>query len=349
MKKGMKYLLFGLLASGTVMVLSTSAWALTGNCVDCHTMHNSQGGASITGGAEEPNLLRDAGGCLGCHAGTNLDTADFSTDGPKVHDAGGGVVGESLAGGNFGWVDGTGGTDVNGHNVADIEAVIDATLGLVAPGGVTLPGQLSCSGTTTGCHQAGGHHNDSKTAVDWTSGGAAGTSYRFLMPLASAQGVDGYEDPFYEAVPAAGGGITGGTLSATVHNQYKGTTTGELDSISNFCAACHGDFHGVAGASGSWERHPTDIDLNTATGADYTTFNGDNSYSTAIPVGSTDISAVLSTVNAGAGTTIVTCLSCHQAHASQYADALRFDYTAMNAHAGASNVGCFVCHSTKDD
>ncbi len=47
---------------------------------------------------------------------------------------------------------------------------------------------------------------------------------------------------------------------------------------------------------------------------------------------------------------IVTCLSCHRAHGSPYADLLRWDYDTMIAgNAGdATGKGCFVCHTTKD-
>jgi len=47
---------------------------------------------------------------------------------------------------------------------------------------------------------------------------------------------------------------------------------------------------------------------------------------------------------------IVTCISCHRAHGSQYADLLRWDYATMTAHNGTTgNVGCFQCHTSKDN
>ena len=50
---------------------------VTGPCGNCHTMHNSQGGTSMTTGYEAGSgpygtLLR-ANGCLGCHAATGGD------------------------------------------------------------------------------------------------------------------------------------------------------------------------------------------------------------------------------------------------------------------------------------
>ncbi|TSA13704.1 MAG: hypothetical protein D4R73_00455 [Deltaproteobacteria bacterium] len=50
-----------------------------------------------------------------------------------------------------------------------------------------------------------------------------------------------------------------------------------------------------------------------------------------------------------AGIDIVTCLSCHRAHASAYPDILRWDYSTMIANGGSLSTGCFVCHTTKDD
>lgn len=347
MKKGMKYLLFGLFAGGTVMALSSSAWAVEGVCINCHTMHNSQDGGTIIG-TEQANLLNSTNGCLGCHEGTNTNVALFGTDGPKVYDPAGGDATTSLAGGNFGWVDGTGGADANGHNVLDI-AVSTDTLGNTPPGGAALPTQLSCASPTTGCHQSGGHHSDTQGAVTPVAN-EPGTSFRFLMPLGGSQGVSGFEDPAYEAPTTT---VTGGTLSSTVHNQYKGATSAAAgtDTISAFCGSCHGVFHLAGGSSGAWTRHPTDIDLNSLPGTEYAAYNdGAGTYSTDIPVGSTVTSAPLGTVLQGAGDAIVTCLSCHRAHGSQYADALRFDYSLMNAHNGgaASGTGCFVCHTTKD-
>ena len=72
------------------------------------------------------------------------------------------------------------------------------------------------------------------------------------------------------------------------------------------------------------------------------------------PVGSTDAAmgaagTVNSTVLQAAGDAIVTCISCHRAHGTPYADLLRWDYS-NNCNAGSDNAdcGCFQCHTTKD-
>ncbi len=95
-----------------------------GVCSNCHTMHNSQGGAPMargdqawggTGGATDarPNLL--VASCLGCHSSTGADTIVTynGIDFPIVYNTGGYPT-NPLAGGNFYWVKTD---DTRGHNV----------------------------------------------------------------------------------------------------------------------------------------------------------------------------------------------------------------------------------------
>ena len=50
------------------------------------------------------------------------------------------------------------------------------------------------------------------------------------------------------------------------------------------------------------------------------------------------------------GSDVVMCLSCRVAHASNYPDMLRWDYSTMIAGKGgiASGTSCFACHNTKE-
>ncbi|MBW2020585.1 MAG: hypothetical protein JRI65_11395 [Deltaproteobacteria bacterium] len=89
---------------------------------------------------------------------------------------------------------------------------------------------------------------------------------------------------------------------------------------------------------------------NTAVGSEYRTYNGDGStYSVVAPVASEDVSTVVSSVSYS-DDTIVTCLSCHRAHGSDYADLLRWDYSGMVAGTTGTTAGtgCFLCHTAKD-
>ncbi len=91
----------------------------------------------------------------------------------------------------------------------------------------------------------------------------AGKSYRFLYK------VHGAEDADWEGV----------TLGPTVHNEYKGgsfhqggriTAWGDISTISEFCAECHGNFpcrrlsSEWIGSASPWLRHPTDVVLPAA-------------------------------------------------------------------------------------
>ncbi|MBU4209516.1 MAG: hypothetical protein KKD12_07595 [Proteobacteria bacterium] len=68
------------------------------------------------------------------------------------------------------------------------------------------------------------------------------------------------------------------------------------------------------------------------------------------PVARVNITTVNEAANATVtpGTDVVMCLSCHGAHATAYADILRWDYTGMVTGGSSNTTGCFVCHTTKD-
>jgi len=368
MNKKMKVFSLGLGLIGFAIIMAPqSAKAIQGACVNCHTMHNMQGGALVDAGGPYNSLLNSPGDCVGCHTGTN----GAATTTPFVLDTAGPPTASSLAGGNFYWVDQIGG-DNKGHNVVGIsgqDAVITVNPltppgwndgfnanGQVAVLGATWGSQLTCAGTY-GCHGlhtiasdfpalSGAHH--ANTAID---GSTPGKSFRFL------QGILGYEDPAWEFAP-----------TAAVHNQYQGfLRTGDLnnaagkESINYFCAECHGNFHSGAGNLGAsavdtsivtpWIRHPTDIDMNARAG-EYLAYGGAvaHAYVPLTPVASIVATAPLATV-AGAGNAIVSCISCHRAHGSEFDDLLRWNYG--NCSAGSNDVppaecGCFECHTTKD-
>lgn len=335
---------------------------VSGVCSDCHTMHNSQNGtAEVTGG---PFRALTKGDCIICHSTSSTTGNTGSTTPYVLHTAGVtytdpvNTTGDTLAGGNFYWVNQAGG-DPKGHNVIGLKggtANADGTLGNTPPGGSALAAQLTCAGIN-GCHGdrtvaddftavSGSHHANDAT-ID---GATSGTSYRFL------KGILGKEAADWEH-----------RATASAHNQYKGATrandaTVTASTISALCGQCHGTFHAGANnisygnnQSSPWVRHPTDFDMQPlkAAGKEYGAYNdptnsGTNAYSLEAPVASTDVSAVKSAVMVAAGDAIVTCISCHRAHGSPNDDLLRWDYSTMNAHAGTSNRGCFVCHTTKD-
>lgn len=365
------------LALAVVAFAGNAEARVTGVCSDCHTMHNSQDGAAMpitgTNTTAKGALVRND--CVGCHS----DAAGVLVRGatPIVYRTGApSSTPKYLAGGDFYWAK----TDqTKGHNPVSIPGMSsDSTLtvppGWVAgrnPTGGTAPAaggawtaanKLTCAGTY-GCHGnhaanlddfggvSGSHHAGG--AID---GATTGTSYRFLL------GITGEEDADWEKTTAAGD-----------HNFYKGKARNDDDTgqsgantISYLCGECHGNFHAgadliaasdawnTAGTAAPWLRHPTDFDLNKATqragGDDYDGYT----YDVTVPVGTTDPTTAKAAGNDSllaanvAGQAIVTCISCHKAHGSEYADLLRWDYTAMNAGGGSNTTGCFVCHTTKD-
>ena len=351
--------------------------AISGPCSECHTMHNSQNNQPMTfNSSATPNDTLLKATCYGCHAqggASALVTVGADTIPQVFH-----TDTIDLAAGNFAYITGlkgSGASDSKGHNISDLTG-IDNTL-YAPPGGIVQYGHddgvtvnttnLSCAGDANGQHGChgnrysgeagykgvrGAHHTNLGGSLDpATTDEDAGHSYRFLL------GVKGYEDPDWQY-----------TTSATDHNEYFGRSTpiqlgcattschgaGGVrppdGTMSQFCATCHGNFHTIAnGASNGigpdavspFIRHPTDLSL-PATGeyAAYTTYNVN------VPIARITVpTAPSGTVTPGSDA--VMCLSCHFAHASNYPEMLRWDYTKMIAGGGGSG-GCFVCHSTKN-
>ncbi len=362
---------------------------VTGPCVGCHTMHNSQNGTSmaldgndalVPGAGPYAKLLRKDG-CVACHSGAYTDGATGTAGIPKVLALTPPTAGaqDYLAGGNFYWVATSGGADdAKGHNVGYL-AGVDGQLSYAPPGydatmadrrgAFDASHQLTCAGTY-GCHGdpdtnkvgdfaslAGAHHGV-ENANGFSDGSSIAKSYRFLY------GIKGVESADWEY-----------STSASNHNQYHGenrtsNSYSDTHTISHLCCECHGVFHTAAGATfGSpWIRHPTDFDLSDATGTEYQYYNGGdgttNDYSPIAPVaadmstldantpsGTMVVSNIFSAPSAlsGQDIAIVTCISCHRAHGSEYNDLLRWDYDNIEAGGGQSNTGCFICHTTKDD
>ncbi|GAB4388384.1 MAG: cytochrome c [Thermodesulfovibrionales bacterium] len=369
-----------LLALAVTLLLSipTAVSArVKGECVNCHTMHNSQDGEPMAfDNSPAPRGMLLRGDCLGCHG---MGTAE------RVVAVGGSLIPQvlhtdtlgDLAGGNFAYITGAkggGASDAKGHNVIDLGEYEDVHysppghfLGLGHNNFVTSY-TLTCAGEN-GCHGRrhwrsiiegplrGAHHRDVEGQIDVADRDY--NSYRFLW------GVKGYEisdwqntdkDHHNEYFGAAlDNTYTYSGCAVTCHFE-EGSLKGIRSpngTMSGFCATCHGNFHGLSGSygqvagmgddvSGPFRRHPTDVAL-PAVGeyADYTV------YSVEAPVARV---AVLNGPSAEVepGNDVVMCLSCHVAHASDYPDMLRWDYEAMVAAGGGSG-GCFVCHTTKDD
>jgi len=343
-----------------ILVLPQWAGAVAGVCSGCHVMHASQGGSPLPTTGPEGYLLNKT--CLGCHTGTNngVDTT------PYVYKASapGAAI---LAGGSFYYSENSG--DRKGHNPL-VTGILNADGTLTEPPGWTNTGfaangqvgggtdnwannPLTCAGVY-GCHgrhdgtvESMHHANVTGTATT-VDGSTLGKSYRFL------KGIKGGEDNDYEYETAAD------------HNVYIGanrvagaadTIAGGTDTMSYFCAECHGIFHSGAGTDGlasgtigsPWLRHPVDFSMpNSGEYAGY------SSYNPAVPVATSDTTTATTdydVTTSPATDRIVMCLSCHYAHAGPNNASLRWDYSKMLAETAAvadRNTGCFACHTAKD-
>lgn len=343
----------------SVMLVSSQAFAISGPCSNCHTMHNSQNGTLVNTTAPNgaPMLLR--GDCIYCH-GVAGATQPGPLGGPlgyypKVDDPG-----TPSAAGFFTPV---AGNITDQHNVVYAGAPPETTIPnpLLPPGSTgaaTLGGPLTCAGSA-GCH--GRPYIDTSAAADGGMGAmngfhhnsiAGGVGYRFLriasQPLATittstiGTPVGGKGSPTWEI----------GNPTVGNHNVYQGGngtgggTGASGESISRFCSRCHGDFHGAFGAAGGpFNRHPVDWSLPAvaATGRDMVanaTLDMVNN-----PFAYGDVSTLSTNValtNTGAQ---VMCLSCHRSHGSAQPDLLRFDYATQIAGQGVgTNFGCLGCH-----
>ena len=363
-------------APALVLLLAWAAAAqamVTGPCSNCHTMHNSQGGQPMaygftgTGFAADstPNpglLVTD---CIGCHSATDGSTwKDPTTGAPIVHNtaepaygatADGGMTHAGLAAGNFYWlVRG----DSHGHNIFNGDATLSGAPGdasgckndschenfhLPYSGTGHLQGRTACEG----CHMVSGvseatvttwhHAHDAGPAVNSAGQGW----YRFLAghKNGDGHGVSGVEDPDWEHAP-----------TATAHNEYLGIDADKTsndgfagigDTMTGFCAGCHGDFHvqddTVTGQS-AWLRHPSDAVLPSSG-----EYQGYTAYDPLVPVARPALGAVSGTVTPGQD--MVMCLSCHRAHASPYPKLMRWDYGGADLQQAL--YGCGACHTQK--
>ncbi len=360
MKK--KMIVISLVTFVSVILTCGFAFALSGPCVNCHTMHDSQGNATMqyVGSGPKPILLR--GDCWGCHGqgtASNLVNTIPQVFHSNVTD---------LAGGNFGYVSGLkirdaadGGATLSSvaHNVRDLGAGNYETVLTTPPGdqnstGINASVAFTCAGTK-GCHGdrtapypltavRTAHHGNVNGQLNTAT--TVANSYRFL------KGVKGTEDADWQI-----------TSSATDHNEYFGASGKGTEStisvpgaftMSGLCAECHGTFHGpavgdIANASNAWLRHPTDVVLPNS--GEYQYYNGTlalgkGTYSLSAPVARVAVAAASSTVTPG--TDVVSCLSCHKAHGTANADLLRWNYASINAGTGPVGTSCFICHTAKD-
>lgn len=372
-----KFIVQYLIIIAFLLMINPGVWArVSGECSNCHTMHNSQNGEPLKSGPN-PYLLDPEEGdpCVACHSSSGSDTIENGI--PKVLNFQ--EPTSPLAGGNFYWVVNKG--DVYGHNVLAIDGVNEDAnfISTGVPGAPVSGGQCAvCHDKVTycySCHTPQHHKNDHPNGVYTNvvgSGATEGCYYRFLGPASQRvglsglpdiswhnnPGVKGIEDPNWEQHP-----------TSTNHNEYAGETSkpsqfgGGYESISDFCAGCHAKFYNSSfykysndgTTSSPWHRHPVDTKFSEVSGTEYiyNTPDGTNfgPYNPLVPIARPNIDSY----DGKGSSSIVTandqvqCLSCHRAHGSPYPDMLRWDYlSACNAGVANDECGCFICHTSKD-
>lgn len=310
-------------------------------------MHDSYEGESMggCGGTCFDHLLRAAASsmCLGCHGpGTSDPAYDsikvMSTD--PLSPIKGGV---GAGGGDFAFLlednlnDGHGGAilgERGGHNVDAPAFGIDPDTTLTeSPGGTYPSSELSC----VSCHEPHG-----------------GPQFRFLHHSASA-------DP-----PAAFSGVSAPTVVAiSVHDTEANNNHNAYKSgMSEWCSACHGDFHSEAGVG---LVHPTRT-ISSGIATNYNSYDGTDQPSSAtpylalVPVEWNNASNTTDLVGNITGTAKVMCLTCHRAHASTGPSSGRWDFNITtwedeghggswvipNPYAATAGIGqrslCNKCH-----
>ena len=326
--------LAGLLACLAAVLMAGGVWAaVSGPCVDCHTMHSSQDGSTMGSSAAGMAHLT-LNGCIGCHTNGGLGGVAPVVDGTYNTD--------SCAGGTF--KEGAGGvqSDAGVHNVDIVLPTYgeDDTLT-----GTNIPG-LSSGGMNSGngdqdaqaltCAGSNGCHGDA--TVDGNDAGIQGfhhgakDGYRYLQIASTQAAVLGKGANDWEAGISGSADGTGGQ-----HNIYSSDTNAGINKL---CANCHPNFHSTANTSDgtNWLRHPTDNDIPTANGWSSTVNYRENPFAFA------DISALAPDTAYTTSSAQVACISCHRAHGTPYDDLLRWDYSGQEA-GSTTSYGCLGCHN----
>lgn len=303
-------------------------------CSDCHTMHYSEDGTTpphASAGGPFLRLLKRGNTtdlCLSCHdtAGSNATYAWNGSTPPKVK----GTVANELPGGNFNYsaVDGK-----KGHSPL-ATGFSDSAL-TKAPGGHYPRTKESC----TSCHDAHGEDTSSFAFRNLKKIGFNCNSCHFgYVPDSSTiASTDAHEAAL---VTPGSSADQNKAIDATNHNVYKGIAFGQ------WCGSCHRSYHGSTksdtnvGDGTDWLRHPTGTALKPAYAASY---GASTDFAYPIVTSSTAASTTAEW-SLAAGESFVFCLSCHQAHASQYPNALRWDPTSGSGGTAGDRSKCGKCH-----
>jgi predicted CXXCH cytochrome family protein len=320
-------------------------------CGGCHSMHSAnQLGSFLLIGKDQSST------CLTCHEQAGLMTPSSYHMSTAPADMPAGVPPKQRTpGGDFGWlrkdytftVRGTTTTELgetHGHNIvaADAGYVADTT-NTQAPGGTYTSANLGCQS----CHDPHGRYRrlsdgtiaasgapiigsgSYNNSADPAAGQAVGV-YRLLAGIGynAGSGVFFTKDP-----PAA---VAPSGYNATEATNQMRVAYGK--GMAGWCAQCHPDMHTTSGRL----VHPVDQGLGGTIKTIYDQYrkSGDmtgtnaDSYNSIIPFeeNSADYATLKlhaqnnnSYLTGPSDSSMVSCLSCHRAHASGWMEGLRFN------------------------
>jgi len=332
----MRKRIFSFLTISSIAVLFTLGMtgsglaAVAGDCNACHTVY--PGMTEKTFHAKPFEYVSREMFCVKCHSTGTSDT---------IMELGGNRVPivfnnskpvKPLAGGDFYYVVFLG--DRKGHNVSGVASRDTEFTGFppaysrsLDPSSVGYNPQkpLTCAGSN-GCHgnrniedpfeAIFGSHHAANTPSD---GSTTARSYRFLRNADAVKGVTGLEDDEWNQ-----------NASPKKHNEYA-------SSIDILCRSCHGGLQ--SGHAGRQFNHLAGVPI--PVNGEYIKYK---IYNLDAPVARETVPRVSSDVVIP-GKDLVSCLSCHVAHASPYDSQLRWDYD--NIFTEGERNGCLICHTGK--
>ena len=359
---------------------------VSGECSNCHTMHNSQNGTQMiigynpdSGTGPYDNLMR-VNGCLGCHAATEQTTSTDSltgapivlnaaTDGPSYGARYKSEAYQGLAGGNFYWV--WAGDDTKGHNIfsSNPDDYLSDAPGRPSP----PPGPGRCSNNDS-CHV--NLNKPYEGAPLGLTGRQGCTGCHMVDDDNKPSGYHHADDsdtvindfPWYRFLGSKikhnqtfGAGVSGIEnsqweldASSTAHNEYKGEYESGGNNNKNWSISNHTITAFCCGCHGNFHIQEESgawirhpSDAVIPSLGEYSAYTNFNPQA---PVARPELEGWEGPRKGiYLDEDLVMCLSCHRPHGSPYPDLLRWNYNDMLAGGEDNDSGCFICHSQKDN